>query len=310
MAVTAAARARDARPGSACAAATLLGIALFAPALVYIVALVGLPLVLAFLYSVSDVTVGSVGYDFVGLDNFRSVLESPTFRRALLNTFVFTVVSQVIVIVCANILALALRDFRGRGLVRFLMLLPWVAPIASARSAGSGCSTRSTASMNWVLARAPARRTVRPAHVARAAAPRDGLGHHGPRLADAPVRDGHPPGRAHLDPEGHPRGGARSTAPASGGTHFQITLPMMRPIMHGRHALRHRLHLHRHDVVYILTRGGPYDTTQVLPSLAFFTGILGGDLAEGAAISLFLVPILVAVAVLSCCGSRAAPRST
>jgi len=51
-------------------------------------------------------------------------------------------------------------------------------------------------------------------------------------------------------------------------------------------------------VVYILTRGGPYDSTQVVPSLAFFTGILGGDLAEGAAISLFLVPILVVVAYL------------
>jgi len=51
-------------------------------------------------------------------------------------------------------------------------------------------------------------------------------------------------------------------------------------------------------VVYILTRGGPYDTTQVLPSLAFFTGILGGDLAEGAAISVFLVPILVLIAFL------------
>jgi multiple sugar transport system permease protein len=51
-------------------------------------------------------------------------------------------------------------------------------------------------------------------------------------------------------------------------------------------------------VVYILTRGGPYDTTQVLPSLAFFTGVLGGDLAEGAAISIFLVPILAVVAYL------------
>jgi multiple sugar transport system permease protein len=48
-------------------------------------------------------------------------------------------------------------------------------------------------------------------------------------------------------------------------------------------------------VVYILTAGGPYDSTQVLPSLAFFTGILGGDLSAGAAISLFLVPILVAI---------------
>jgi len=51
-------------------------------------------------------------------------------------------------------------------------------------------------------------------------------------------------------------------------------------------------------VVYNLTAGGPMDTTQVLPSLAFFTGIQGGDLAAGAAISLFLVPILVLVAYL------------
>jgi multiple sugar transport system permease protein len=49
-------------------------------------------------------------------------------------------------------------------------------------------------------------------------------------------------------------------------------------------------------VIFVLTRGGPYDTTQVLASLAFFTGILGSDLAEGAAISLFLFPVLVAAA--------------
>ena len=47
-------------------------------------------------------------------------------------------------------------------------------------------------------------------------------------------------------------------------------------------------------VVYILTAGGPFDSTQTLPSLAFATGIAGSDLAAGAAISLFLVPVLVA----------------
>jgi multiple sugar transport system permease protein len=35
-----------------------------------------------------------------------------------------------------------------------------------------------------------------------------------------------------------------------------------------------------------------------MPALAFFTGVLGSDLAEGAAISIFLVPLLVAVAWL------------
>jgi len=48
----------------------------------------------------------------------------------------------------------------------------------------------------------------------------------------------------------------------------------------------------------VLTRGGPYDMTQVLASLAFFTGIDGGDLAQGAAIALFLLPVLAVSAIL------------
>ena len=51
-------------------------------------------------------------------------------------------------------------------------------------------------------------------------------------------------------------------------------------------------------VVYVLTRGGPMHTTQVLSSWTFFKGIEGGDLAQGAAISLFMFPVLAAVAIL------------
>jgi multiple sugar transport system permease protein len=81
-------------------------------------------------------------------------------------------------------------------------------------------------------------------------------------------------------------------------THFEITLPMMRPIINVAILFGVVFTFTDMTVVYILTRGGPYDTTQVLPSLAFQTGVLGSDLAEGAAISMFLVPILVAVAAL------------
>ena len=51
-------------------------------------------------------------------------------------------------------------------------------------------------------------------------------------------------------------------------------------------------------VVYVLTRGGPFDSTQVLASLAFFKSIDGGDLAGGAAVALFLLPVLAVCAVL------------
>jgi multiple sugar transport system permease protein len=50
-------------------------------------------------------------------------------------------------------------------------------------------------------------------------------------------------------------------------------------------------------VVYILTRGGPFNSTQVLPTWAYFVGIDGGSLGEGAAISLFLFPLLVLVSI-------------
>jgi multiple sugar transport system permease protein len=79
---------------------------------------------------------------------------------------------------------------------------------------------------------------------------------------------------------------------------FQVEIPMLLPIINVAVLFGVIFTFTDMTVIYILTRGGPYDTTQVLPSLAFFTGILGGDLAEGAAISIFLVPLLVTVAWL------------
>jgi multiple sugar transport system permease protein len=51
-------------------------------------------------------------------------------------------------------------------------------------------------------------------------------------------------------------------------------------------------------VVYILTRGGPFNSTQMLPMWAFQTGIQAGSLGQGAAIALFLLPVLALVTVL------------
>ena len=105
--------------------------AMLAPAILYIGLLVGFPFLLSLYYSVSSVTVASQDVHFVGLENFRRIVESGTFWLSLQNTIVITVVSQFFVLVFANILATALVvDFRGRWLVRLLILLPWVAPIS------------------------------------------------------------------------------------------------------------------------------------------------------------------------------------
>ena len=98
---------------------------MFSPAVLYIVLLVGGPFFLAIFYAFSDARIGNAEMHFVGLENFRSILQSPSFRVAIQNSLIFTICSQIIVIVGAHILALALENrFRGRGLIRFLILLP------------------------------------------------------------------------------------------------------------------------------------------------------------------------------------------
>jgi multiple sugar transport system permease protein len=273
-----------------------LGTAMLAPAAVFIAALVGVPFLLAIVYSVTDVTVGSEELHFVGLRNFFDVFSNPAFRRALRNSFVFTISSQVLVLAGATVLALALKEaFRTRRLIRFLILLPWVAPISLGSIGWKWLLDSIYSVFNWFLVRL---------HLV--SNPPMWLGE--PGLAIASVVLVHVwrmlpfatvillAGLTSI-PKDIPEAAAVDGA-GFWRTHFQITLPMIRPIVAVAALFGVIFTFTDMTVVYILTRGGPYDTTQVLPSLAFFTGILGGNLSGGAAISMFLFPLLVLVAWL------------
>ena len=67
-----------------------LGVIMLAPALVYIAFLVAVPFLLALFLSLTNSSAGSLDFSFVGLQNFRNVIASPVFKRALRNTFIFT----------------------------------------------------------------------------------------------------------------------------------------------------------------------------------------------------------------------------
>jgi multiple sugar transport system permease protein len=275
-----------------------LGALMIGPAVLYIVLVVGLPFVLALYYSVTDITAGSRRLNFVGLRNFADIVATGQFRTALRNTFVFAVVSQAIVLIGANVLALALmRDFRGKWLVRFLLLLPWVAPISLGTIGWLWILDSIYSVINWTL---EAMGLIRPNDWPM------WLGI--PHLAMGSVIAVHVwrllplatiillAGLASIPKEIHEA--ARVDGAGFWRHHFRITLPLVRPIM--LVALLFGLVFAFTDmiVIFVLTRGGPYDTTQVLSSLAFFTGIQGGDLAAGAAIAVFLFPLLLAAAVV------------
>ncbi|MFQ5855789.1 MAG: carbohydrate ABC transporter permease, partial [Anaerolineae bacterium] len=80
--------------------------------------------------------------------------------------------------------------------------------------------------------------------------------------------------------------------------HFQISLPLVLPIM--SIALLFGLIFTFGDivVVFVLTTGGPVYYTHVLSTWAYVLGIQAGSLGQGAATALFLFPVLLAVAIL------------
>ncbi|MGH2998393.1 MAG: sugar ABC transporter permease, partial [Gaiellaceae bacterium] len=87
---------------------------MISPAVLFITALVGIPLGLAIYLSFTDATGGSLTGKWVGLANVRADWSNPIFRSALWHTFLFTAISQAIVVVCAGLLAHALvRSFKG-----------------------------------------------------------------------------------------------------------------------------------------------------------------------------------------------------
>lgn len=275
-----------------------LGALMLAPALLYIALLLGFPFLLSIWYSLSDATVGSHALQFVGLENFNRVVNNATFWRSLRNALVFTLVSQALVVVLAKILALALvHDFPGKWLVRLLILLPWVAPISLGAIGWLWIFDPVYSIINWTM---------------------QALGIFGPGVW--PVWLGQPTLAMasvilvdvwRLLPlatviilagmQGIPQDLHDAAAMDGAGFWrrlFRIDLPLLMPVMLVALLFGIVFTLTDMIIIYVLTRGGPYDTTQVLASLAFFTGIQGGDLAEGAAISLILFPLLVAAVVL------------
>ncbi|MCZ6530862.1 MAG: sugar ABC transporter permease [Chloroflexi bacterium] len=282
----------------------LLGAMMLAPAVLFILALVGLPLLISIAFSLSDVTVGDTSLDYVGLENFRRVIRTPQFQRAVINTFIFTTAALLIILVLANILAvLFTQDFRGKWLARILVILPWATPTSLGTLGWLWLLDSKFSPIDYVLVQIGllgpdtllgpglhlnylgreylAMGSVVLVHVWRlvplsAVILLAGLTSIDQELIDQAQVDG-----------------------ASGlRTHLQIKLPLITPIMAIASLFAFILIFTDLVVVFVLTRGGPIYFTQVLSMWSYNKGIEGGALAEGAAIALFFAPVLLVAAIL------------
>ena len=106
------------------------GYLLLAPAALYVLLLVGIPFLFSLYLAVSDANVGDPVARFVGFDNFRAAFEMDTFWDALRNSIVFLVVAAIFKSLLGTSLAfLLLQSFKGKKLVRALVVIPFTLPI-------------------------------------------------------------------------------------------------------------------------------------------------------------------------------------
>src|SRR6185312_6939117 len=130
----------------------VLGSLLVAPAVLYVLLLVGIPFLLAVYYSVSAYTIYNPSWRFVGLANFEQIVRDPVFLGTLENTFIFTFGSQALGLILGKFGAfLLLRPFPGRKIVRALIVLPWVVPIALATVAWRWIFDSLYSVINWTM---------------------------------------------------------------------------------------------------------------------------------------------------------------
>jgi trehalose/maltose transport system permease protein len=98
------------------------------PSLLIIVIIAFFPILYGIVLSLTNSTIAGFG-SFVGFENYTEMFQNPDFREGLYNTVIFTVVSVAMEFIIGLGIALAInRAFRGRGLVRAAVLVPWAFP--------------------------------------------------------------------------------------------------------------------------------------------------------------------------------------
>jgi multiple sugar transport system permease protein len=272
------------------------GYALLAPAILYMVCLVGVPFFFSLYLAVSDATVGNQVANFVGLSNFTAIFQDPSFRQALRNTVVFTVVAGIFKIVLGTLMAfLLVQEVRGKKLIRSLVVIPWTLPVAISALAWKWMYDPQFSAINYVGTRL---------HLIQGWP--NWLGEPGLAMAaviSVNVWRGFPfaaivlmAGMSAVPVE------LLDAAKVDGATFLTryryIIVPVIAPILFVGLLFDTVFTLSDISIVYLLTFGGPMGSTEILPTKAFEIGIQAGALGRGAAISLVLFPILLPVVAL------------
>ncbi|MBI4591237.1 MAG: sugar ABC transporter permease [Candidatus Rokubacteria bacterium] len=273
----------------------LAGYAFIAPAAAIIVGLVGYPFALALWFSVSDAWVGEFGR-FVGLANYRRLLQNSIFRQTLQNSIVFTASSVALKTVLGLALALLLYRIHGfRRLIRGAVLMPFVIPTALSTLGWWWLFQPTYGVLNWTLKRLGMITTDIPwladPYLAMLSVVIVNTWRGLPFYAMTILAGLMAIPREYYE--------AAEADGAGAWYRFRhITLPLIKPVLGIVVLFSTILTLADFNIVFVLTKGGPMNMTHLFSTLSFQLGTAGGKISDGAAVSLFLFPVLVAVVTL------------
>jgi multiple sugar transport system permease protein len=270
----------------------VMGYTLIAPAFLLLGVLVAWPFVMALYFSVTDSWVGQPG-SFIGLRNFWNLLHDGIFRQTLRNSFEFTFTAVLFKTVLGMGLALLLfRTVKFKKWVRGAVLLPWVIPTALSTLGWWWMFDSLYSVINWTLVNL-------------------GILNVGPNWLGTPalaksavitvnVWRGIPffaitilAGLVSIPSELYEA--AKTDGAGAVAQFWYITLPMLKPVLAIVVLFSTIFTFSDFNIVYVLTRGGPVNTTHLFATLANQIGLQSGKIGEGAAVSLFMFPILVMV---------------
>jgi multiple sugar transport system permease protein len=270
----------------------LLATLLLAPAVLLLGVFIAYPFVMGVWLSLSSTSVGNVG-EFVGLKNFIKAWNDSIFRTAFWNTTVYTFWATIFKLALGMWLAVLLnRHFRGKRLVRASMLLPFIVPTVLSTFAWRWMFDPTFSVLNWLLYNTGFIVTKVPflsdgtygLWCAIVVNTWRGM----PFFAITLLA-----GLQTISPDLHE---AASLDGANGWKRFwHVTWPLLKPVTLVVVVFSIIQTFSDFQLIYVLTGGGPANSTHLLATYAYQIGVATGLLGEGAAISLFMLPVLFIV---------------
>jgi multiple sugar transport system permease protein len=273
----------------------VLGAVLLLPTVILLGLFIAYPFVKGVWISLTSATVGDPGV-FVGLDNFGKLFHDTIFQRAAWNTVIYTAIATIGKLSLGLWLALLLnRRFRGQRLVRASMLLPFIIPTVLSTFAWKWMFDPTFSVLNWSLYQLGLITT----RIGWLTDPTLALG----SVIVVNIWRGMPfyaitllAGLQTVNPELHE---AAAIDGANGWQRFwRVTWPLLLPVTMVVTLFSVIQTFADFQLVYVLTGGGPANSTHLFATYAYQIGIITANIGEGAAASLAMFPVLFVIVLI------------